>query len=343
MTPYLLSLLADPLTGERFNVVEPLLDQHGNFFEGKLRGVETGSEYPIINGIPRFISGDLFASAEAFGDEWNYFNFVQFKENWLKHTVFSTWGGVDVFKGKIIVDAGGGSGAQTKWFLEYGAKHVILLDLSGSLDDVAMRNMVGCDPRRYDFIQCSIDSPPLAKNSVPGIVYCHNVIQHTPSVEKTADALYGLLAAGGELVFNCYGKNTKGLFRFLRWYLCYLPVREVLRRSPFWLRLLYSRMISFLRQIPILGILLEKAMIVFQGDIPVIPGETHWSRLKRSYRCSVLNTFDMFGGHHYQWHKTNREIINILDSFDPRPSRVENFDAYFSKTSPPGCALRVFR
>lgn len=43
------------------------------------------------------------------------------------------------FQGKLIVEAGGGT--QTKWFAEYGAKHVIMMDLSHSVDDVVKRNL----------------------------------------------------------------------------------------------------------------------------------------------------------------------------------------------------------
>jgi hypothetical protein len=43
----------------------------------------SGSRYPIINGIPRFVDYVPTASVESFGDEWNYFNFTDFKVNWL--------------------------------------------------------------------------------------------------------------------------------------------------------------------------------------------------------------------------------------------------------------------
>ena len=122
------------------------------------------------------------ASVDSYGDEWNFFNFTDFKINWLKHTVANTFGSTDAFKGKLIVDAGAGSSAQTKWFAEYGARHVIMMDLSHSVDDVVQRNLVGLN--NIDVIQCSIDAPPQRDNCIDGIVYCHNVIQHTPSVEK---------------------------------------------------------------------------------------------------------------------------------------------------------------
>ncbi len=203
----------------------------------------------------------------SFGEQWNYFNFVQFKEQWLNHTVKNTWSDTSVFKDKIIIDAGGGSGAQGKWFLEYGAKHVIILDLSQSLDDVAIRNLKNADPSKFDLIQCSIDNPPLRDNSISGLVYCHNVIQHTPSVEKTLKALYKVLLNGGELAFNCYQLNDKGLFRWIRFHLA----------------------------------------------------------------------------HAFQWHLSNKEVKQLLDNLNPKPTAIKNKSKYFERPQPIGCALRVIK
>ena len=135
MTPNLLYYLCEPVTKAPLKLVEEITDNNGNIQSGVLV-TESGNRYPIIKGIPRFVDYVPTASVESFGDEWNYFNFTDFKFNWLKHTVSNTFGNTDVFKGQLIVDAGGGSGAQTKWFAEYGAKHVIMMDLSHSVDDV---------------------------------------------------------------------------------------------------------------------------------------------------------------------------------------------------------------
>ena len=67
----------------------------------------SGTRYPIISGIPRFVDYVPTSSVESFGDEWNYFNFTNFKINWLKRTVENTFGSTDAFKGKLMVDAGG--------------------------------------------------------------------------------------------------------------------------------------------------------------------------------------------------------------------------------------------
>jgi SAM-dependent methyltransferase/uncharacterized protein YbaR (Trm112 family) len=340
MTPLLLRYICEPTSKAPLALVGAVMDQEGNIHSGDLVA-PSGRRYPIINGIPRFVETAATESVTSFGDEWNHFNFTDFKINWLQHTVVNTFGSVDAFKGKLIVDAGGGSGAQTKWFSEYGATHVIMLELSHSVDDVVQRNLLGL--KNVDVIQCSIDSPPLRDKSITGIVYCHNVIQHTPSVEKTAHALYELVAPGGEFVFNCYGLNDRGMLRWIRWHLVYLPLRAALSRMPFWANLFYARFISLLRMVPFLGELLEKLLLCGQGDVPRIPGETIWGRVLRRYKAACLNTFDAYGSHKYQHHKADAEIRTLVEALQPDAQKVLNCDKYFARPPKIGCALRVFR
>ncbi|MEI8110367.1 MAG: methyltransferase domain-containing protein [Chitinophagia bacterium] len=338
MTPYLLSIICEPITKKELTLINPVYDTYGNIESGSLITNE-GSVYPIINGIPRFEGFVPNETVSSFGDQWNHYNFTDFKINWLNHTVANTFGNPDVFKDKIIVDAGGGSGAQTKWFLEYGAQHVILLELSHSVDDVVKRNL--SEFSNYDVIQCSIDAPPLKDDSIQGIVYCHNVIQHTPSVEKTAHELFRLIDKNGEFVFNCYGLNDLGPIRWIRINLIYRPLRGILSRMPFWVNKLYAHTISIFRMIPILGWFLEKTGIVVQGDVPIIPGESFWNRLKRRYKCSCLNTFDGFGSHKYQHLKRDDEMWALIKELQPDMTKVLNTEKYFSRPTPIGIALRI--
>lgn len=340
MTPFLLSYICEPISKAPLELVDPVFDANGNIETGSLV-TPSGKRYPIINGIPRFVEYVPQKSVESFGDEWNYFNFVDHKTNWLAHTVANTFGSTDAFKDKLIIDAGGGSGAQSKWFAEYGASHVILLDLSHSVDDVVRRNRVGL--KNVDVVQCSIDSPPIKDGSINGIVYCHNVIQHTPSVEKTAHALFALTARGGEFVFNCYPLNDQGLIRWIRWHMIYRPLRGFLSHMPFWFILAYARVMATLRLVPGFGELLEKLLLVGQGDVPVIEGESRLSRLKRRFRSASLNTFDAYGSHQYQHHKRDEEIRALTKELQPDSSKVLNADKYFLRPTPIGCALRVFR
>ncbi len=340
MTPFLLNLIREPSTGNPLKLTNPEYDLDGNIISGNLL-TASGTAYPIINGIPRFLNDVPTKSVKSFGDEWNYFNFIDFKLNWLHHTVRNTFGTTDAFKDKLIVDAGGGSGSQAKWFCEYGAKHVILLDLSHSVDDVVKRNLTGL--KNVDVIQCSIDSPPLASNSIDGIVYCHNVIQHTPSVEKTATALWQTVATGGELVFNCYPMNDSGLIRAFRFHVVYKNLRRILSVMPFWVILTYARVVAALRLIPGLGFMLEKFSFVTQGDVPTIPAEGFTHRLLRRYRLAVLNTFDGYGSHKFQHHKTDYEILRLALNLQPDSSKIYNLDEYFTRPQKIGCALRILR
>jgi ubiquinone/menaquinone biosynthesis C-methylase UbiE len=343
MTPYLLSYLFDPISKEPLTLENAVYDSNGHIISGNLKS-SNGAIYPVINGIPRFIEhSELSKTVESFGDEWNFFNFIDFKINWLSHTVKNTFGSTAVFKDKIVVDAGGGSGAQTLWILESGAKHVIMMDLSHSVDDVVQRNLKPSGFLNYDVIQCSIDAPPIRPQSVNGIVICHNVIQHTPSVEETAKSLFQIVAPGGEFVFNCYPMNDEGIIRWVRFHWIYSPLRALLSSLPFWAILAYARLLGIIRLIPILGWITEKVGICVQGDVPVIEGESLFKRLERRYKATVLNTFDGFGSHEYQHHKTNQEILDLVSLLQPNSEKILNTDKYFIRPQPIGCALRVYR
>lgn len=336
MTPFLVALLSDPRTGEPLRLENAVYDERGHILEGNLTSA-TGSSWPIRNGIPRFVS-ESFSSVRAFGDQWNFFNFTDFKRHWLEHTVANTFGSTEAFRDKVVVDAGGGSGAQTLWMLEAGAKHVILLDLSQSVDDVVQRNLAPSGYRNYDVVQCSIDEPPIRPSSIDGIVICHNVIQHTPDVERTARALYRIVGRG-EFVFNCYEKNVDGFARKLRWLVYDGVLRRLVPRLPFSFRLAYARVMGIARQIPLLGTVLEKGMFAMMGHVPR-GSDGAMSYLRRRYRATVLNTFDLLGAHRYQHHLTNDELRALVADLQPDSSRVGNHTAYFTARKP-GCALRV--
>ena len=342
MTPFLLSLLRDPITKEPLKLVnEKIVD--GEIISGKLISASE-KEYPIHNGIPRFVqSEEIKKSVNSFGDEWNHFNFIDFKHHWAEHTIKNTFGTTDIFKDKVIVDAGGGSGAQTKWMLEYGAKHLILLDLSHSIDDVVLRNIDKSRWKNVDIIQCSIDAPPFADNSPFDLVICHNVIQHTPSVEKTAEALFGITKRGGEFVFNCYPLNDQGPLRWVRFHLIYQNLRKYLSKQSFSSILLYSKVMGLLRLLPLLGYALDKLSFCVTGDIPIKKEEPVAGRLRRKYRATVLNTFDTFGSHAYQHHKSDQEILDLVGRLQRDKSKVLNRDIYFTRPMPIGCALRVIK
>ena len=331
MTPGLLDYLCDPADRTPLVLEQATYGSDGNIESGWLVST-SGHRYPIRDGVPRFIGTDTQGSVTSFGDEWNHFNFDEFHINWLEHTVKNTFGSTEVFKGRRIVDAGAGSGAQSRWLSESGARHVIALELSHAVDGVIRRNLAGI--ANVDVVQCSIDAPPL-RDDCMDMVICHNVIQHTPSVEGTARALWRIVGPGGEFVFNCYQKNDQGLLRKLRFGL-YSALRRFFVKRSFGFLLAYSRIMAALRLIPLLGWLLEKSYFVVRGDVPAGP-----DYLRRAYRSAALNTFDCYGSHSYQHLKTDDEIRALVAELQPDAAKVLNTDRYFLRPPPVGIALRL--
>lgn len=335
MNPDLLGYLCDPLDKSSLTLTEAQYGDGGHIVEGKLVS-SAGRTYRIREGVPRFESDlEQQDAVQSFGDEWNRFNFSDFHLNWLNHTVKNTFGSLDAFRGKIIVDAGAGSGMQTRWICEAGAAKVIALELSHSVDGIMKDNLRGLEG--VDIVQCSIDHPPIRDGAVSGMVICHNVIQHTPSVEGTARALWRLVGPGGEFVFNCYPKNDWGVIRKVR-LVIYHVLRSILSRCPFGVRLKYSQIMSLLRFVPGLGYLCEKSNLMVRGDVPQGP-----NYLARCYKSGVLNTFDCYGAHAYQHLKTDNEIRTLVSSLQPDLKKVFHFQAYFKRPQPIGIALRLFK
>jgi uncharacterized protein YbaR (Trm112 family) len=104
MSPELLEYLCEPVTKAPLTLRDATYGEDGSIQAGSLV-TPTGTAYPIVAGVPRFLSN------------------VQTDVV----TVASTFGSPAAFRGKVVVDAGGGGGAQTKWFAEHGAARVIPL------------------------------------------------------------------------------------------------------------------------------------------------------------------------------------------------------------------------
>jgi len=330
----LMEFLCDPVDQSELEIRDEILYPDGTIKSGVLAS-KGGREYLITEGIPRFVSSlQIKGAVKSFGDEWNYFNYDLFKANWLNHVVKNTFGGTSVFKGKIVVDCGAGSGMQSRWMAESGAERVIALELSHSVDGIMKTNLAGMN--NVDVIQCSIDTPPIKTGSIPGIVICHNVIQHTPSVERTARALWGIVGKGGELVFNCYMKYPENLVWMARWVLVYRPLRAILSRCPFMVILLYAKIMAILRFIPVLEPLLEKSQFVVRGNVPPRPDLT-----LRQYRQAVLNTYDWYGSHAYQAQKTGKELRNLVAKLQPDSRYIQNLEEHLKINFPPGLAIRI--
>ena len=330
----LLEYLCDPADGSDLRLSAETVVVNDWVETGDLVSAN-GASYPIKNGVPRFLSAyETSDSVVSFGDEWNHFNYDGFKANWIKHIAEGAFGSTDYFRDKLIVDCAAGSGMHTKWMSEYGASHVIALELSHSVDGVMQENLRGIG--NVDIVQCSIDMPPIKPHSINGLVICNAAVQHTPSVKTTAEALWKMVAPGGELSFSCYLKYPHDVVWMARWLLIARPLRAVLSRCSFDTILRYAKIMARARMIPIIGPILEKAQFVVRGDVP--PGERYQERLVTQ---AILNTFDWYGSHRYQHYLSAAELATICNELNPKPSQIQNLDAYYRRPLPPGLPLRL--
>lgn len=336
----LLDLLCDPISKKPLELQDAQTGSDGRITRGVLLGSE-GRCYPIVNGIPRFVSvAPAQETVSSFGDEWNEFNFIDFKNNWLEHAVKHNFGTTEIFRNKIVVDAGAGSGSQSKWIAEAGANLVLTLELSHSVDDVMRRNLDGLE--NVEVIQCSIDQVPLRDN-IADMVYCINVIQHTPSVERTAKELFRLVREGGEFDFSCYNELTwgRGAKRIVR-RTVYGVMQPFLSRRSFRFVLGYARLMAALRTVPLLGWALEGSLFMVRGEVP---RGTDSARdfAKRSAKQTALNTFDWYGSHSYQHILSQDELQKIVGSLQPDRAKTLNFDEVFVWPPKPSMAFRIFK
>ena len=343
MTPALLPLLVCPVTRAPLKLVGAKTDASGNIVSGTLVSIkDKRRSYPIKGGIPRFVpqSGDATAdTVRSFGDQWNHFNYDRFHHTWKTLNIGQTFGSTAHLKGKTVVDAGAGSGMMSRWMREAGARHVIALELSHTVDGVMRRNHKGLTG--IDVIQCSIDTIPLRDGAIAGangLVLCTNVIQHTPSVTRTATELWRVTGKGAEFAFNVYNRNDSTLLHRARNSI-YRTVRGVVSRWPFWARMAHAQVIGALSMIPGVGTLLEKLDLMRQG--PVTPGGGWFTQFRRRHHAAVLNTFDYFGAHAYQHHLSFPEVQKLADALQPDRKKQANRKTYFTPPHPPGLMLRL--
>lgn len=191
------------------------LKQDGDFFIS-----DSGEKFPVINGIPRFVSSDSYAA--AFGHQWKTHPKIQLDSfngaDISKLRLIRCLGApLESFKGKSILEAGCGAGRFTEHLVASGAI-VHSFDLSVAVE--VNRDNIG-QKDNYRVFQADILKMPFKDNSFD-VVMCLGVIQHTPSPEKTIEALYRKVKPGGLLVIDHYSFDWMYLMKPLLIYRFFL-------------------------------------------------------------------------------------------------------------------------
>lgn len=172
------------------------------FFDGK--------ELPERNGIYRFTPDISYSSGNFSMLREQHAKLQLDSENGTKDRLKSilerTQWPPEFFKDKLILECGCGAGPDTEVLLKLGAQ-VVSVDIAG-VD--ACKSNIGENPNHLIF-QASIDDLPF-KNKSFDIVWCHRVLQHTPSPEKTLDHILSFVKEDGAVFVHSYGRSFSQMF-----------------------------------------------------------------------------------------------------------------------------------
>lgn len=283
----LLNILRCPACKGKFTCHSDKIHLQGHILEGNLICDQCMNHYPIVRGIPRFISMDNYAS--SFGYQWNLYKYTQVdKYSQVLHSeerfYAETRWTADSMQGNWILDAGCGNGR----FIEVCSRNdcqVVGVDISSAIDAAGELFQ---DRDNVHLVQASLFELPFAEGAFDKC-YCIGVIQHTPDPKRAVAALPQLVKPDGEIALTIYERKP--------WTLLY---------GKYWLRWLTKRMkqqtllntIKLASPIlfPLTEILFRLPLVnrVFKFVIPYA-NYVHLKELsmKQRYEWAVLDTFDM--------------------------------------------------
>ena len=226
---------------------------------------------------------------DNFGDQWMRYPRLQldsFNGTTISQDRFFRALGLrkDELRGKLILDAGCGTGRFAEIALQAGAI-VIGLDYSYAAY-VAAENLKKYT--NFQAIRGDIYKLPFKKNSFD-LVYCLGVLQHTPNVERAFKSLPPILKKQGYLVVDYYWKRLRSLlsWRYLiRKVTSKLQSATVLRILSVVHPILYP-FVNFLSKIPVIGRNLSRffPIVNYTNDYPELGQE-----MLRAW--SFLDTYD---------------------------------------------------
>lgn len=287
MRDILLRILVCPTCKESLTAKPTTIADDGELLEGTLKCTACGREYPVINGIARFVEPDNYAT--SFGYQWNLFRKEQLdSDNGTTLSADRFWSETGwkrgELSGKQMLDAGCGAGRFLDIASTTGAD-VVGVDISSAID-AAKANLMG--RRNLHFVQASIYELPFREGTFD-FTYCIGVIQHTPDPEKSLRSISQMVKPGGKLAVTIYPRKP--------WTKLY---------SKYWLRPVTKRMskeslLKLIQGIMPVGFAVTNILFripllsrVFMFMIPIANyvNEKQLSRQQR-YSWAILDTFDM--------------------------------------------------
>lgn len=205
-------------------------DPDGHIMIGDLACKKCQATYPVIGGIPRFVLDELDEQTEntvaGFGYQWTTVDVEDMSQTINLPEVFLDFISPvteEHFKGKLVMDAGCGSGRFIVNAQKFGAVGLIGADLSASVEAAFERT------RALDnvlIIQANLFDLPLIANF--DYAYSIGVLHHTPDPAGAFDAVVRHVKPGGGISAWVYGlENNEWIVKYLN------PFREkVTSRLP---------------------------------------------------------------------------------------------------------------
>jgi len=166
---------------------------------------ENDHHFPVIRGIPRFVSSDGYAGSFSF--EWNVHNNTQLDthrdDGWSEETFRQKTGLTpDDVRGKLVLDAGAGAGRYAEILSRWGA-NVVGADLSLAVE-AAAGNVRGRENALI--VQGDIGNLPFGHGTFDHIVSI-GVLHHTPDTRRYTQSLIKLLKPGGRIAIWLYHRE----------------------------------------------------------------------------------------------------------------------------------------
>lgn len=213
----LLALIACPACGGPLQLAKGS-QADGEILEGLLRCRRCSATYPIRGGVARLlpaeISADKLRTAEAFGWEWTHFRELhgEYRDQFLDwiHPIDPSY-----FEGKVVLDAGCGTGRHAFFAAEFGAREVVGLDLSDAVDTAFSH--IGRWPNVH-IVQGDILNPPFLRGAGGGpfdFAYAIGVLHHLPDPRAGFRSLVRFLRPEGAIFAWVYGHENNGVVHHL--------------------------------------------------------------------------------------------------------------------------------